>query len=340
MDIGQILERAARENASDVILTTGVPPVLYVGSKLLRYGNDLLTAQQTQEMVYSLLEQEQIARFEKDRELDFSFQFDQTHRFRGNAFWQRGCVGGALRLIRNDIPSLEDLHLPPVLRKLTELPQGLVLVTGPTGHGKSTTIASMIDCINRKRSCHIVTIEDPIEFMHVNRCAVVEQREVGTDTRSFASAVRHVLRQAPHVIVVGEMRDLETIQAVLTAAETGHLVFATLHTNDATQTIDRIVDVFPPHQQTQTRVQLSMSLSAVVSQRLLAHSDGKSRIVAAEVLRNIHSIAHLIREGKTPQIPGIVETNNKLGMQSMDMAVKEIFLQGEITEATARKAMK
>lgn len=340
MDLDNILSRACREGASDILITAGAPPVLYIGSKLLHYGKIRLTPEDTKRMVYSVLHTEQIATFERERELDFSFVFEGSCRFRGNAFWQRGAVGAAFRLINNNIPGFEELGLPPVFRELTELTQGLVLVTGPTGHGKSTTLASMIGHINKTRSCHIVTIEDPIEFSHSNQMSIIEQREVGEDTDSFARAVRHVLRQAPHVILVGEMRDLETISTVLTAAETGHLVFATLHTNDCPQTVDRIVDVYPPHQQMQIRVQLSMSLQAIVSQRLLPSVNGSSRVLAYEVLRNVHSIANLIRTGKTQQIESMIETGAKYGMQSLDACIKQLYIEGRISEETALRSMK
>jgi twitching motility protein PilT len=339
MDLAKIFERAAKEGASDVLLTVGAAPVLYIGGKLLRYGNTALTPEDTQRMVYGTLMNDQIAEFERERELDFSFSYKEF-RFRGNAYWQRNAVGAAFRLIQNEVPNLSELGLPPQVKDFTELPQGLILVTGPTGHGKSTTLASMIDHVNRSRSCHIVTIEDPIEFAHTNRSAIIDQREVGTDTPSFASAVRHVLRQAPHIILVGEMRDLETISAVLTAAETGHLVFATLHTNDCAQTIDRIIDVYPPHQQAQIRVQLSMALRGIVSQRLLPKADGDGRVLAVEVMHNVHSIANLIRTGKTQQIEGTIETGAKHGMVSLDASIKELFLDGQITEETAQRTMK
>jgi len=339
IDITAILQRAVEEGASDVILTAGVQPVVYIDGKLLRLGADKLTGEDTQRMLYSVLEGDQAARFERDRELDFSFTYDGQHRFRGNVFYQRGAVGGALRLITNAIPAPEALGLPPVAVEFVEAAQGLVLVTGPTGHGKSTTLASLIDHVNRTRACHIVTIEDPIEFVHHHRMALVEQREVGTDTHSFADAVRHVLRQAPHVIQVGEMRDLETIRAVLTAAETGHLVLATLHTNDAAQTVDRIIDVFPPNQQNQVRMQLSMALSAILSQRLLPRLGG-GRVLACEVLRGCTPIANLIREGKTAQVPGMIETHAKLGMQTLDAAVKRLYLDGIVAEDAARAVMR
>ncbi|MHC4874570.1 MAG: type IV pilus twitching motility protein PilT [Planctomycetota bacterium] len=335
-----ILDRAWREGASDILITAGISPVLYVNGKMLRYGKHDLSTKESQEMIYAILEADQIARFESERELDFSFTYDGFKRFRGNAFYQRGAVSAALRLINNDIPALDTLGLPDIVREFADEKQGLLLVTGPTGHGKSTTLASIVDHINQTRSCHIVTIEDPIEFVHTNKKAVVNQREVGTDTKSFASAVHHVLRQAPHIILVGEMRSLDTINAALTAAETGHLVLATLHTNDAAQTIDRIVDVFPPNQQSQVRVQLSMSLLGIVSQRIIENIDDSGRVLACEVLKNIPAIGHLVRQGRSEQLAGTIETNAKFGMQTMDSSLKKLFFDGLISEEKAKMLMK
>ncbi|MFH0910220.1 MAG: type IV pilus twitching motility protein PilT [Planctomycetota bacterium] len=339
VEITDVFEWAAKEKASDVLLSAGVPPVIYIDGNIYSYGKTPLAAEDTQRMLYAILHSDQVATFERQRELDFSFTYDERHRFRGNAYWQRGLVGAAFRLIANLVPDLQTLGLPPVAKSFADLAQGLVIVSGPTGHGKSTTLASMVEHINTTRNCHIVTVEDPIEFLHTNKKAIIDQREVGTDTNSFAEAVRHVLRQAPHIIMVGEMRDLETISAVLTAAETGHLVLATLHTNDAAQSIDRMIDVFPPHQQSQIRVQLSMALVGILSQRLLPRAEGKGRILACEVLRNIHAVSHLIREGKTAQITGLLDTQARHGMQSMDSSVKQLFLKRLITEETARKIM-
>jgi len=339
LTVEKILERAAKEKASDVILTNGMPPLLMVNGNLHRLGDKILDSKETQTLVYAMLEKDQIARFERERELDFSISYQQF-RFRGNAFWQLGTVGTALRLVPTDIPALETLGLPPVIREMADASHGLVLITGPTGHGKSTTQAAMIDHINATRSCHIVTIEDPIEFLHTSKKSVIEQREVGFDTLTFAAALRHVLRTAPHVILVGEMRDLETIGAALTAAETGHLVISTLHTNDASQSIDRVIDVFPPHQQNQIRMQLAACLLGIVAQRLLPRADGTGRVAACEILRNNSAIANLIRESKGMMIPGMIETKAKEGMISMDAAVKRLYLDGTISEETARRAMK
>lgn len=340
MDIDVILERAKKEQVSDILITAGMPPMFIIQGEIRQLGAECLSARETRELVYSLIDDYQKARFERELELDFSLTYKGTARFRGNAFWQRGSVGAALRLIPNKIPSFASLGLPLVVREFAETSRGLILITGPTGHGKSTTQAAMIDHINRTRSRHIVTVEDPIEFVHTNLKSVIEQREVGTDTTSFASALRHVLRQAPHVILVGEMRDLETIGTALTAAETGHLVLATLHTNGAPQTIDRIIDVFPPQQQNQIRTQISSSLLGVIAQRLLPAREENHRVLACEVMRNTTAIANLIREGKTAQMPSIIETQSRVGMVSLDASIKQLFLDGRISEDTARSAMR
>jgi twitching motility protein PilT len=281
--------------------------------------------------VYSIMTEAQRAQFEGTHELDFSLAVGRKRRFRVNVYMQKQAVAAALRPIAEDIPSLEGLGLPPEVLSLTQARQGLVLVTGPTGHGKTTTLAAMIDRINHERACHIITVEDPIEFVHYHQRAIVDQREVGGDTESFATALKYVLRQNPDVILVGEMRDLETIQAALRAAETGHLVFATLHTNDAIQTVDRIIDVFPAEQQQQIRFQLSMTLLAVLAQRLIPREDGNGRILACEVLRVNTAVANLIREGKTHMVYGIMETNTRDGMITLDKALKNLYNSGLIT---------
>ncbi len=339
IDLGVILEKANQVGASDVILTAGLPPVLRVGGEMRRVGDDKLAVNEIRELVNGMLQRDQIARFERERELDFSITYDQRLRFRGNAFWQRGAPGAVLRLIPTKSPALEELGTPPVVEEFAALRQGLVLVTGATGQGKSTTLAALIDAVNRTRNAHIITIEDPIEFLHQNRRSVIEQRELGLDTLSFAAALRHALRQAPDVILVGELRDLETIATALTAAETGHLVFATLHTNDALQTIDRLIDVFPPHQQNQVRAQLAAVLQAVVAQLLLPSVEGRRRVLACEIMRATPAVANLIREGKTHQIASVIDTQAKLGMVSLDTAIKRLYLEGRIAEDTARRAM-
>jgi twitching motility protein PilT len=290
-------------------------------------------------MLLSLLSEEQRRRFETELELDFAYSIPGLSRFRTNIFQQRNSMGAVFRVIPLRIPTLDELSLPRVCRFLAERPRGLVLVTGPTGSGKSTTLAAMINHINETRPLHIITLEDPIEFMHRNKKAYVNQREVGEDTHSFASALKRVLRQDPDVILVGEMRDLETISAALTAAETGHLVLATLHTTGGPETVDRIIDVFPPHQQQQVRMQLSTCLEGVLSQTLLRSTDGKSRVMAMEIMLGIPAISNLIREGKTHQMPTIIQGGASMGMQTLDQHLKALLTAGKITyEEAIQKA--
>lgn len=339
-DIAQILKFAIEKKASDVILTAGVPPTVRLKGELINTNAPPLTAELSKQMVYGILTDRQIAEFEQKRELDLSMTLDGRHRFRVNIYLQRGAVGAAFRIIPEKVPELDTLGLPPFVGDLSLRHQGLILVTGPTGHGKSTTLAAMINLINDKRRVHIVTIEDPIEFVHKSKRSVIDQREVGTDTLSFAEALRHVLRQDPDVILVGEMRDLETVSTALTAAETGHLVLATLHTNDAVQSIDRIIDMFPPHQQSQVRSQLSLSLLAVVAQRLIPRSDGEGLALACELLYNNVAVANLIRDGKTQNIYGIMETHAKAGMFTMDYAIKNLYAKGQIEREVAAARMR
>lgn len=338
-DIGRFLEAAIRRGASDLLLTAGVPPCLRLNGDLCPFDLPPLTHDKSLELVYSVLTQDQIARFEAERELDFSIQFQDKTRFRGNAYYQKGAVAGSFRLIPSTIPSLESLGLPAILADLVLQPQGMLLFTGPTGHGKSTTQASLIDIVNKKRRKHIITIEDPIEFLYTSKNCVIDQREIGQDTLTFAVALRHVLRQDPDVILIGEMRDLETTATALTAAETGHLVLATLHTNSGIQAMDRIIDMFPPHQQNQVRAQLSFCLIAVVAQRLLPRAQGKGRIAAAEVVRNVPAVANLIREGKTSHIAAIVETHAKFGMQTMDASLRSLYQKGLLKREVAAAYM-
>ncbi len=339
MDVLRLLEAAAQCKASDLMLSAGMPPTVRIKGQLKKFDLPPLTPQEIHEMVYSLLTQDQISRFEQDRELDFSINYQDKARFRGNAYWQKSSVAMVLRRISSVVPSLADLNLPSSLEQLCLNPQGLLLFTGPTGHGKSTTQAAIIRHISEKRAAHIITVEDPIEYLHTSNTSIIDQREVGEDTRSFAMALRHVLRQNPDVILIGELRDLESMATALTAAETGHLVLGTLHTNSAAQAIDRVIDVFPPHQQNQIRTQLSFSLLAIVSQRLLPRADGTGLIPAVEVLRNVPAIANLIREGKTQQIPSVLETQRKVGMQSMDSVLKDLYKCGTITREVAAKHM-
>jgi twitching motility protein PilT len=340
MDLIDMLRSAREQNASDLILSAGAPPAVRINGQLIMGRGAPLTAEQTKKLLYEILKTAQIARFEKDKELDFSFSLDAAVRVRGNAFWQRSSIGAAFRLITNNIPPFESLGLPAIIEEFAMAPQGLVLVTGPTGHGKSTTQAAMIDLINTRRKTHIITIEDPIEFLHTNKKSIIEQREVGEDTNSFAEALHHVLREAPDVILIGEMRDPESIAAALTAAETGHLVIATLHTNDCVQAVDRLIDVFPGHQQSQVRGQLSMSLLAVLAQRLLAKADGTGRIPAVEILRATPAVSNLIRESMTHQLYAIMETQAKAGMRTMDAALKQLYLQGAVTYDEVKARMR
>ncbi|QHO70970.1 type IV pili twitching motility protein PilT [Marisediminicola antarctica] len=284
--------------------------------------------------LYSLLSDPQKEVFERDLELDFAYTVTENARFRVNFYQQRGAIGAAFRIIPTDIKTLKDLGVPDTVAAFSKLARGLVLVTGPTGSGKSTTLAALIDLVNRTRADHIVTVEDPIEFLHNNQKSLVNQREVGGDTHSFAAALKHVLRQDPDVILVGELRDLETISVALTAAETGHLVFATLHTQDAAQTIDRVIDVFPPHQQDQVRAQLAATLRGVVCQTLVKRATGKGRVVATEVLVTTPAIANLIREGKTYQIASSMQAGRELGMYTMDQHLAELVDEGKIAYAS------
>ncbi len=331
----KLLRDAVQYNASDLLLTVGSPPMLRIDGALRAFDMPVLTAGDTRRLLFSVLNSGQRASFEAEREVDFALsirerfglgdEFRTDCRFRVNGYYQKGCVAAAFRLIPQQIPSAQELRIPPVVMRLAQRVQGLILVTGPTGHGKSTTLACLIDEINRTRACHIVTIEDPIEFVHANKMAVVDQREVNADTLSFASALKYVLRQAPDVILIGEMRDPETIAAALTAAETGHLVLATLHTNDCTQTVDRIIDVFPAERQNQVRTQLAACLEAVVSQRLMPRKDGYGRVAAFEIMLGTTAVRSQIRDRRTHQLLGVIETSAKDGMVTMDRALKDLF---------------
>ncbi len=324
----ELFEMVRKENASDLIISAGAPPVLRVNGKLLRAHGDALTPEQTRALIYSALTDEQQRHFETYKELDLSFAVGRKHRYRVNVYYQKQAVTAAFRPIPDTIPKIEDLGLPEGVAALARARQGLILVTGPTGHGKTTTLASLIGIINETREGHVITIEDPIEFVHYHQKCIVDQREIGGDTLSFGDALKFVLRQDPDVILIGEMRDLETIQAALRAAETGHLVLATLHTNEAIQTVDRIIDVFPGAQQQQIRFMLSMTLLAVISQRLLPRAEGDGRVLACEVLRNNTAVANQIREGKTHQIYSLLETHTKDGMTTLDKSIKDLYIQG------------
>ena len=331
MNIQDLFDLVAKEKASDLLISAGAPPILRINGQLFRSRTDAFTPEQTKDLIYDFLSEEQQAAFEANKELDFSLAVGRRHRFRVNVYYQKQAVTAALRPIPEKIPSLKSLGLPPAVADLAKARQGLILVTGPTGSGKTTTQAALIDLINNERACHIITIEDPIEYVHAHKRSIVDQREVGGDTNTFACALKSALRQDPDVILVGEMRDLETIQAALTAAETGHLVFSTLHTNDAIQTVDRIIDVFPAGQQQQIRFQLSMTLLAIVSQRLIPRADKSGRVLACEILRNNTAIANLIRDGKTHQVYSVVETSKREGMLTMDRSVKNLYNDGIIT---------
>ncbi len=320
--IGQVFSSLVSLRASDLHLISNSIPKIRVDGELIDLPDSgIWSSGDIEKAIFNLISSQMRERFERDLELDFSVGFTDLLRFRVNVYSQKGLLAAAVRVISGEILSLEQLGLPKKLAEFTQMPRGLVLVTGPTGSGKSTTLASMIDLINRTREEHIITIEDPIEFVHTNDRSVVEQREIGLDTHSFADALKHVLRQDPDVILIGEMRDFETISSALTAAETGHLVFATLHTQDAPQTIDRIIDVFPPLQQDQVRIQLSLTLKGIVSQVLLPHISGKGRVAATEVMVVTPAIANLIRENKAFQIPSILMANAEEGMQSLDQSL-------------------
>lgn len=326
LDIKNLLKITMEKEASDLHLTEDTPPVLRIDGRLFILEEfEPLTRDTLKNLIYSILTDFQKEQFEKDKELDFSFAPSNFDRFRVNVHLQRGNVEAAFRRVPTIIPKLEELGLPKVVEDLARKPNGLVLVTGPTGMGKTTTLAAMINLINSEREAMIICIEDPIEFVHKNRKSIIKQREVYSDTRSFPEALKRALRQDPDIIVVGEMRDLETIATTLTAAETGHLVLATLHTPDAPQTIERIIDVFPPHQQRQIRLQLGDCLQGVVSQLLLPHISGKGRVLATEIMVGTPGIRNLIREGEIAQIPTLIQTGAQYGMRTMDKCLKQLM---------------
>jgi len=325
--IDELLERMVEANASDLHVTTGTPPAIRVRGEVERLdGFDALNGEQTQQLLYRILSSEQQKNFEIARQLDFSYSIPGLARFRVNVYFQRESIGAAFRLIPTELKTLEELGIPDSLHVLAEKPRGLVLVTGPTGSGKSTTLAAIIDEINRNRSEHILTIEDPIEFLHRHKRCIVNQREIGPDATSFADALRAALRQDPDVILVGEMRDLETISTALTAAETGHLVFGTLHTQSAPSTIDRIIDVFPAEQQEQVRIQIANSLQGVVTQALLPTADKMGRVPALEILHPDDAVRNLIRQGKVEQIYSVMQTNTGRGMQTMEQSLGDLIM--------------
>lgn len=335
MNIVELLKIGMEKRASDIHITVGVPPILRIDGKLTPLDMEPLKPSDTKDLVYNTLSESLIQQLEKEGELDTSFSSPGIGRYRVNAYKQRGSYAMALRIIPLEIPSMESLGLPAVIKDLARLPRGLILVTGPTGSGKSTTLAAMVDLINKERNCHIITLEDPIEYLHKHNKSIVNQREIGIDSYSFANALRAALRQDPDVILVGEMRDLETISIALTAAETGHLVLSTLHTVGSAKTIDRIIDVFPPYQQQQVRVQLSTVIQAIISQQLLPKASGDGRVAAFEVMIATPAIRNLIREEKIHQIDTAIQTGAKYKMQTMDNSLIDLYSRGVITKETA-----
>ncbi len=335
MEFRDLLMLTIEKNASDLHLTENSPPVIRVDGNLVLTEHEPLTREKLKKMIYSVLTDQQKEQFERDLELDFSLSLPGLDRFRANVHLQKGATEAAFRRIPLFIPSIDELGLPTVVTDLARRPNGLVLVTGPTGMGKTTTLAAMIELINNERKNLVICIEDPIEYIHHNKECLIKQREVHADTRSFAEALKRCLRQDPDIIVVGEMRDLETIQTALTAAETGHLVLATLHTPDAPQTIERIIDVFPPHQQQQVKLQLSDCLQGVVSQLLLPRASGTGRVLATEIMVATPSVRNLIREQQIEQIPTIIQTGGQYGMKSMDRSLKELYQSGVISYEVA-----
>ena len=340
MEIHELLLLCVKKRASDLHLTEGEPPILRIDGRLHRTELPTLTRDDSKKMIYGVLTDTQKEMFERDLELDFSLALPGLDRFRVNVHMQKGSVEAAFRRIPLEIPSVEQLGLPPIVLDLARKPNGLVLITGPTGVGKTTTLAAMIDLINNERECLMMTIEDPIEFIYTNKKSVIKQREVYSDTHSFADALRHCLRQDPNIIVVGEMRDLETISTTLTAAETGHLVFATLHTPDAPQTIERIIDVFPPYQQAQVKLQLADCLQGVMSQLLVPHASGQGRVLVSEIMIATPGIRNLIREQEIEQIPTLMQTGSQYGMRTMDKNLKEFYQKGLITLDAAMSKVK
>jgi twitching motility protein PilT len=337
-DFADVLTRMAEERASDVHLSPGFAPAIRIRGRIVpleEYGK--LSPQQTRDTVYSMLNDDQRKRFESNKQLDLAYAVPGVSRFRVNCFFQRGSISAAFRRIPHEIPQIAELGLPQILEEFTRKPRGFVLVTGPTGSGKSTSLAAMIDIINREREEHILTIEDPIEFLHSHKQCLVNQREIGADADDFSLALKSALREDPDVILVGEMRDLETMSTALTAAETGHLVFATLHTQSTAQTVDRIIDVFPSAQQKQVRMQLSIALQGIVTQQLLPTSDGTGRVVATEVLVPTPAVRNLIREGKTHQIYSALQTSGAQGMQTMDAHLAQLVRMGRITRKLAEQ---
>ncbi len=333
LNLRALLEEMIEKEASDLHITAGERPKIRIDGEIVNASAiEVLTPKDTLQLAYSVLTENQKKRFETEDELDFSFGIQNLARFRGNCFKQRGCVALVIRMIPFNVRTFQDLGLPPVVAKLAERPRGLVLVTGPTGSGKSTTLAAMIDKVNKERKGHIITVEDPIEFIHRHQACIINQREIGTDTKSFANALKYALREDPDVILVGEMRDLETIAATLTIAETGHLALATLHTNSAAESINRIIDVFPANQQSQVRAQLSFVLEGVITQTLLPKARGRGRAMAAEIMVVTPAIRALIRDDKTEQIYTALQAGKKWGMQTMNDALYQLYVSREVSQ--------
>ncbi|GLC87264.1 type IV pilus twitching motility protein PilT [Lysinibacillus piscis] len=339
LSIRALLLHAYEQQASDLHLTVGIPPTYRIDGKLAPYGDVVVTNEMLQVMMQEVLPAYKAQEYQDKGETDFNYSLDGLCRFRVNAYHQRNAPALAARLISSEIPTIESLNMPSVLFDLADKPQGLILVTGPTGSGKSTTLAAMIDYINTNKAKHIITLEDPIEYLHTHKKSVVNQREVGVDTESFANGLRASLRQDPDIILVGEMRDLETISTAITAAETGHLVFGTLHTSSAPTTIDRIIDVFPPHQQGQIRIQLANVLQGIISQRLFVRKGKKGRIAATEILVAIPAVTNLIRNEKIHQIPSIMQTSRAIGMHTLETSIQGLVSSGQITLEDARPYM-
>ena len=333
----RLLTKAFEEKASDLHLSFGIPAVFRIDGKLCRIGEVTYTSLELEEMVNTIIPENKKEDFTVKGEADFNYSLKDICRFRVNAFHQRGEISIAARLISSSIPTIKELNMPDVLYELAEKPQGLILVTGPTGSGKSTTLAAMIDYVNKNYAKHIITLEDPIEYLHTHDKSIVNQREVGVDTQSFSSGLRAALRQDPEIILVGEMRDLETISTAITAAETGHLVLATLHTSSAVTTIDRIIDVFPPHQQSQIRIQIANVLQGVISQRLFVRKDGRGRVAATEILIQVPAVANLIRAEKVHQIQNVMQTNRKIGMHTLETSIQQLIASGDISYEEAKQ---
>lgn len=335
MDLNEILIQTVNMYGSDLHLAVGIPPVVRVNGELVRLSMPALMPSDIEEMVFPLLQPKQREQLENNKELDFSYSIPGVSRFRGNIMWQRGSLGVNFRVVPMQIPGLDELGLPETVKNLAMLPRGLVLVTGPTGSGKSTTLAALINTINEQRSVNILTVEDPIEYLHSHKKSIVKQREVGSDTHSFAVALRHALRHDPDVILIGEMRDTESIAIALTAAETGHLVLSTLHTQTAALAVHRIVDVFPEGMRSQIRQQLADSLQGVLAQQLIPRKDGRGRVAAVELLLTNPAVRNLIREAKEHQLYSVMQTGRGAGMQTMDQALAELCLSGVITRENA-----